>query len=759
MDLLCLANAGVNLIIGISGSKEGVTIPTVWCSAGEIMEAVDIDLDGDPGEATPSLVEQMLDYAEQISEYAEDLDDNVIRTVLANTEHVAEYGTPTVSITDTGADENRTITFTFAYLRGMGIKSVVFTTTGTNRGRVTVKLDDDTETSYDGIKDALDDIGTLALQEIANASALVLAQMQAAAQTADNAKSQAIAAAQQADQKASEIDELVDTALETLQDDADEIIETSAAAVQAAADDVVSGAQAEINTIAAAVASMASFGTDTTLTTSGAAADAKVTGDKITDLTTQFDTAITQGDYTKKIYPTTISGSYVKSTTGAITESSSYTRTDYIEIGKVKKVKLPINSYTVNALCFYDSSKTFISPGIGSPADGEWHDVPNNAKYLIFSGANAAMTQPIIYFFSETYAKEMIANIANGNIVNGIEVSLIDGEAVRSTTGEIVSSGFSSYSRTDYVDTENYTNVLLAWQTMSDIGTPNAICFYDSTKTFISGTANPITPNDTSKQHAVPIGAKYFIVSGLTTIMPKLAFSLVITLRESSNWLQGKTINWIGDSIVAGNDFDEIVTSVLHLKENDYGVNGSTIGLKSDGTNGRNAMCTRYSDMDNNADIIAVSGGTNDFEYAWGTIGDIDSDSRKTFYGALKYLCEGLINKYPQKIIFFTTPIKRGQPFEDGNGGTYTPDNETLTPLSKNKYGKTLGDYANIIKEVCGYYSIPVLDLYNESLLNPSLESQQDMFDEYLTHPTATGQKIMARRVCGWLMQLGYNIT
>ena len=162
--------------------------------------------------------------------------------------------------------------------------------------------------------------------------------------------------------------------------------------------------------------------------------------------------------------------------------------------------------------------------------------------------------------------------------------------------------------------------------------------------------------------------------------------------------------------------------------------------------------------MSNDADIIAVSCGTNDWMYAWSPIGTIESTENTTLYGALKTLCQGLIDKYPQKLIFFTTPIKRAQAFANGAGGEYTADGVNTTPFSKNKYGKTLGDYADIIKEVCGYYSIPVLDMYRESLLNPHITSQQNMFDSAFTHPNTTGQKIMARRVAGWISQLGYVI-
>ena len=224
-------------------------------------------------------------------------------------------------------------------------------------------------------------------------------------------------------------------------------------------------------------------------------------------------------------------------------------------------------------------------------------------------------------------------------------------------------------------------------------------------------------------------------------------------------WCYGKNINWIGDSIVSGSDFDEVVCSALGMSEEDYGISGSTIALKSDGTDERDAVVARYSEMTNDADIIAVSAGTNDWMYAWSDIGTIESTTNTTFYGALKNLCEGLINKYPDKVIFFTTPIKRAQAFANGDGGTYTADGVDTTPFSKNKYGKTLGDYANIIKEVCGYYSIPVLDMYNESGMNPSNATQQALLFTDKTHPNSTGMAFMARRVAGWITQLSYNIA
>lgn len=151
----CLAEAGVNLIVGISGTNGTAVIPTIWCSCGEILVGTDVNEGENLGTATPELVQQMLDYAGEIEDYAEELDKSVIRDVEYITTHVREYGTPTVTVTDSGAGSNRTLTFTFAYLRGNGIDEITFISSGENKGQVQITLNDREVITYDGIKDAL----------------------------------------------------------------------------------------------------------------------------------------------------------------------------------------------------------------------------------------------------------------------------------------------------------------------------------------------------------------------------------------------------------------------------------------------------------------------------------------------------------------------------------------------------------------------------------------------------------------------------
>ena len=80
---------------------------------------------------------------------------------------------------------------------------------------------------------------------------------------------------------------------------------------------------------------------------------------------------------------------------------------------------------------------------------------------------------------------------------------------------------------------------------------------------------------------------------------------------------------------------------------NNYGKGGSTV---SNYVN-KNPMCIRYSSMsNNNADIILLEGGRNDFNQSV-PIGATDSHDKKTFSGALNVIIEGLKEKYPNAMI------------------------------------------------------------------------------------------------------------
>ena len=187
----------------------------------------------------------------------------------------------------------------------------------------------------------------------------------------------------------------------------------------------------------------------------------------------------------------------------------------------------------------------------------------------------------------------------------------------------------------------------------------------------------------------------------------------------------------------------------------DYRYNGSswvttTIAM-------RTPLVDRYDLMDDDADIILVSSGSNDFYYNWTEIGEITDTVKTTFRGAMNVLCTGLINKYPKKCIIFLTPLKRGQTQQASasiSDTTAHRGGSDGTIDHKNLFEKTMKDYCDIIKEMCDRYSIPVIDVYSESMLVPQLASQYDMFDSYHTHPLQAGHNIIARLIVGKLKSL-----
>ena len=158
-----------------------------------------------------------------------------------------------------------------------------------------------------------------------------------------------------------------------------------------------------------------------------------------------------------------------------------------------------------------------------------------------------------------------------------------------------------------------------------------------------------------------------------------------------------------------------------------YGIGGSRITSQAGNSNG---MIDRYDEMDDDADLICIFGGTNDFGNDV-PLGEINDGDKTHFKYALNELCKGLLNKYPTKIIYFITPIHRND---------HHPDNIA------NKAGHVLKDYVDAIKEICENYGIPVLDLWSTYGVSPFIQSQREIYIPDGLHPTPEGMKLLARK-------------
>ena len=218
--------------------------------------------------------------------------------------------------------------------------------------------------------------------------------------------------------------------------------------------------------------------------------------------------------------------------------------------------------------------------------------------------------------------------------------------------------------------------------------------------------------------------------------------------------LQNKKIVFLGDSITQGvgvstieNAYWNVVARRTGATCVGYGISGTRIARqrypRPDVPIDFQHFATRVEQMDADADIVVVFGGTNDFgqgDAPFGTMNDREDD---TFYGALHDLCQKLINRYPTAQLLFMTPLHR---LSEDIVGT----NELGLRLEH-----TLSDYTDAIIEVARFYSIPVLDLFRVSGIQPRVDVQRELFMPDGVHPNDAGAARMAEKLIAFLHTLG----
>lgn len=211
---------------------------------------------------------------------------------------------------------------------------------------------------------------------------------------------------------------------------------------------------------------------------------------------------------------------------------------------------------------------------------------------------------------------------------------------------------------------------------------------------------------------------------------------------------QNKKILFLGDSITEGvgascveNGYVSVFGKISGADVRNYGISGTRIARKKHPS--KNPRCDldfvqRVDDMEAEADVVVAFGGSNDYGSGDAPLGDFESRDVYTFYGAMHILCQKLINKYPKAIIMFITPLHR----RNERSGLNEMGTKSAAPLS---------GYVDIIKETARYYSLPVLDLYAVSGLQPEVDIIRKLYMPDGLHPNDAGAKIIAERIMGFL--------
>ena len=215
--------------------------------------------------------------------------------------------------------------------------------------------------------------------------------------------------------------------------------------------------------------------------------------------------------------------------------------------------------------------------------------------------------------------------------------------------------------------------------------------------------------------------------------------------------LQGKKINFLGDSITEGhgvscqeNVFHQVMKREYDLAEaRNYGVGGSRFARQMVPSEPQwdQDFCQRATEMEKDADAVVVFGGTNDFGHGDAPIGDFSDCEPNTFYGACHFLFRYLIETYPDAVIAVCTPLHRlneDDPMGDHRYKVY-------------HYGD-LKTYVAIIREVAEYYSLPVIDLYAKSGIQPKVDIMREKFMPDGLHPNDAGHERIAHVIGNFLL-------
>lgn len=177
---------------------------------------------------------------------------------------------------------------------------------------------------------------------------------------------------------------------------------------------------------------------------------------------------------------------------------------------------------------------------------------------------------------------------------------------------------------------------------------------------------------------------------------------------------EGKSFGFLGDSITHGLDPDnstnEHTTVLPHPWANqvadglgatmiNYGVNSATV-VPVD--NHPTPLIEKYKAMSPDLDYVVVMGGIND-AFNKIPLGKMEDRDSSTFYGGLHILYKALAQKYKRRdgkhVIVMTYP--------------------RYDALHTVREDVTFDQFTQAMRDVAGYYSIPIIDLYNDCEISP----------------------------------------
>ena len=218
--------------------------------------------------------------------------------------------------------------------------------------------------------------------------------------------------------------------------------------------------------------------------------------------------------------------------------------------------------------------------------------------------------------------------------------------------------------------------------------------------------------------------------------------------------LKGKIIDFLGDSItegvgvedIAANRFDNALRALAGLRAaRNYGVSGSRLAHQrrpSEMPRFDLCFCGRAFDMDRDAAVIVVFGGTNDYGHGDAPFGAPSDRTPATYCGAVNYLMDMLRTEYPRAVPVFLTPARREGDALPSTGAPGVPDKRPLVA------------YVDYMLEAAAARNIAVLDLYRKLPVDPNLPGDRERYAPDGLHLNDAGHRLLAERLRDFLEAL-----
>ena len=313
--------------------------------------------------------------------------------------------------------------------------------------------------------------------------------------------------------------------------------------------------------------------------------------------------------------------------------------------------------------------------------------------------------------------------------------TLIDSKLVNAVTGDITDASSANDKITDYIEVTGNTYYLITTEMFYGYG---LYVWYDENKNFISGKKSEDGSTVTQifcERVKSPSNAAYVVIGYLYQNSFKFPFLMEGKMNAAYPSKRWNGLKWtgIGDSLteaysVTGAHYFDLICAATGISFVNKGLSGTGYAK------GTSNFMTQALTVAADSDVVTLFGSGNDASSGL-DLGDADDTGTSTIAGCINTAIDNVysVNPIMNIGIITPTPWQNNMPSDDG----------------------FMERYSNLLVQICKLRSIPCLDLFHCSGLNPNSSSVRaaaySRDDGGGVHPDENGHKLFAPRIQAFL--------